>query len=44
MMDAFTYFSFNIAGFEIVRTAEMGLGCIMNFAFFLLVLLIFFLM
>jgi len=26
MMDAFKYFSFNIAGFEIVRTAEMGLG------------------
>ena len=33
IMDAFSYFCFNIAGFEIFRTAEMGLGCIMNFAF-----------
>ena len=30
IMDAFKYFCFNVAGFEIFRTAEMGLGCILN--------------
>ena len=40
-MDAFTYFCFNMAGFEIFRTAEMGLACMMNFAFICFVFVIF---
>jgi hypothetical protein len=29
MMDAYVFFCFNIAGFQIVRTVEMGLGILL---------------